>query len=1044
MSAVVQSPPIQAQQDRLSGDGSAPAMQGSLPAAEGGGEDPSPVLANPVKPSSTDGSGVGSGTQAQGPGASPAEGPRGAQEQKSPARKQGEPTAQQDEKEKPKAPASKKEETTQEPSKLQLETPETAPQPETQPPAPGTPGQPAPLIKPVPIEEQKQVLIEDIIFRGNRRIPAATLRARVFSHQGDVYDENALERDFMALWNTGFLDDIRCEVIDGEKGKIVTFYVREKKLVRSIDYKGLNTVQQSDVLDEFKKRKVGLSIQSQYDPVVVKRAQVVLQDLLAAHGRQFATVRSRTRSIPPNSVALLFVVAEGPKVKIGDIRFDGNKVFSDNRLVRSMKYSRPAGAPPWFYWFHKTYDKDKILADLELNVRTLYQDNGYFYVVLKEPVTKMTDTKNRWPFFFFGWGRGKRVDVTIPVEEGDQYRLGRLVIRGNKLFKQAQIEPILRLKTGDIFNLGKVRKSIENYQKLYGAYGYINFTATPDIEPDTKKKIINLALDFEEEKQYFVHRIEFSGNTKTRDKVIRRELLLDEGNIFSSELWDLSVLRVNQLGFFDQIKKEDYDIKQNRKDSTVDVLVKVKEKGRNSIGFSGGVSGLAGSFVGLNYATNNFLGLGETLSLQFQWGTYQRMYSFGFTEPYLFDRPITTGFTIFKSEYHFDQLRQLAAYSGTNLGALTSLGYGSYTQNFQQNSSGFTTFASYPLRRSFARLGLTYSYNVSSVETFSASSQLYFQALAFSGYQGPNQLRGITTSQVTPNLLYNTLDAYMNPTRGKYIYAALGFSGSILGGNVNTIQPIVEVKYFHPVNRGRHVLAMRFKGAAISGYGGRVPPPFSRFYMGGEEDLRGFNIYSVSPAGLFPTIGTVCNRDSSGNPLWKYGSDGNPTSTCGSSSKFPYNTLQFSGGDTELLTNVEYRIPIATPLTLAYFVDFGGSFIFRPGQLKIQRTALSSISEEFPYFPLPGHLQPISGTNRPRGSTGVELQAMLPVLNVPFRVYVAYNWLALNTVMHLPQDLPPESLFPNVQTYNQALTYFAPLRIQDRRFRVGFTVTRTF
>ena len=252
------------------------------------------------------------------------------------------------------------------PGQLQLETPEAAPQPETGPQAPGKG-----LVQPaVPVEEQRRNIIEDIIFRGNRRVPAATLRARVFSHKGDVYDENALERDFMALWNTGFLDDIRCEVTDGEQGKIVTFYVREKKLVRSIDYKGLSTVPQSDVLDEFKKRKVGLSIQSQYDPVVIKRAQVVLQELLAGHGRQFATVRARTRNIPPNSVALTFIVVEGPKVKIGTIRFQGNTVFSSGHLVRAMKYSRPAGAPPWFYWFHKTYDKDKILADMELNIRT--------------------------------------------------------------------------------------------------------------------------------------------------------------------------------------------------------------------------------------------------------------------------------------------------------------------------------------------------------------------------------------------------------------------------------------------------------------------------------------------------------------------------------------------------------------------------------------------------------------------------------------------------------------------------------------------------
>jgi outer membrane protein insertion porin family len=945
----------------------------------------------------------------------------------------------------PQKPAEQKpEEKAPPPAKLQLETPQAAP---TEP----TPKAPGQLVAPAPGEEPQQVLLEDIIFRGNRRVPAATLRARIFSHKGDAYDESALERDFMALWNTGFLDDVRCEVTDGEKGKIVTFYVREKKLVRSIDYKGLNTVQQSDVLDRFKEKKVGLSIQSQYDPVVIKRAQVVLEALLAEHGRQFASVRARTRNIPPNSVALTFIVVEGPKVKLGDIRFEGNKIFSTRHLVRIMKYSRPAGAPPWFYWFHKTYAKDKILADLELNVRTLYQDSGYFYVVLKEPVTKMTDTKHRWPFFFFSWGRGKRVDVTIPVEEGSQYRLGRFVIRGNKLFKQEQIAPVLQLKSGDIFNLGKVRKSIENFQKLYGAYGYINFTATPDIEPDNKKKLINLALDFEEEKQYFVHRIEFSGNTKTRDKVMRRELLLDEGNVFSSEMWDLSVLRVNQLGFFEQVKKEDYEIRQNKKDATVDMVVKVKERGRNSIGFSGGMSGLSGNFVGINYATNNFLGLGETLSLQAQFGTYQKMYSFGFTEPYLFDRPITTGFTIFKSDYRYDQLRQAAYYAGLAPGYLQSLSGGSAYQSFQQNSAVFTIFASYPLRRSFARVGITYSYSISSLQAFSAASQNYFQALMFRGLQGPNALSGITSSQVMPTYLYNTMDHPYDPTRGRYLYAALSFSGSILGGNVNTLRPVIEAKYFRPMARKKadkpQVFGMRFLGSMVTGFGGRVPPPFSRFYVGGEEDIRGFYIRSISPISFYPTVGQVCNRDSAGNPIPALNPDGTRIlGACGSYTRLPYNTVIFPGGDTELISNFEYRIPIAGPVTLAYFVDVGANFILRNSQLKVQPTALEGIRKDYPWFPTPDKLRAIAVTNyRPRGSTGIEVQVVLPIVNAPFRVFYGYNFLRVNATVIPPQNLPPESLFPNHATWEDAVRlYFQGFHLEDRKSRLGFTVARTF
>ena len=890
-------------------------------------------------------------------------------------------------------------------------------------------------------------MIENILFRGNRRIPTSNLRARIFSHNGDAYDENALERELMALWNTGFLDDIRLEVTDGKSGKIIAFFVREKKLVRSIDYKGLSSVQQSDVLDRFKERKVGLTIQSQYDLVVIKRAEVVLAQMLAEHGRQFASVQHRTRNIPPNSVALTFIVVEGPKVKIGDIRFQGNTVFSNMRLVRALKYSKPFGAPPFFYYFHKTYDKEKLDYDLE-QVRSLYQDHGYFTALVprSEPQTKMTDTVRHAPFFFWSWGHGKQVDIKVPLEEGPQYRLGKFTIRGNKLFKQPMIAPVLQMKPGDIFDLSKVRKALENYKKLYGNYGYINFVATPDPEVDRKKHIVNLALDFEEDKQYFVHRIEFSGNTKTRDKVIRRELLLDEGTIFSSALWDYSVLRINQLGFFDPIKKEDYDIKQNTKDGNVDVNVKVKEKGKNSIGFSGGLSGIAGNFVGINYATNNFLGLGETLSIEAQFGTFQRLYSFGFTKPYVFDRPLNTGFNIFKSEYHFDQLRQAAIYSGVNPFALQSTGFGSLFQNFQQNSTGFTVFGSYPFRKlPFARMSLSYGYTVSSVDTFNPVTQALFQSLQFGQFQGPNQLNGITSSQVTPTFTYNTVNSEMNPTGGKMISASVGFSGGPLGGNTNTIRPTVQFKYFHAVNNHRNILALNLMATTISGFGGKVPPPYSRLYMGGEYDIRGFDVYTISPVGFFPTVGTVCNRDNLGNQIMVVDANGNKTGTCGSSTRFPMNTIQFPGGVTELLTNFEYRIPIAGPVEVDPFIDIGTTFILRPSQLKFTRNALSSLTEVFPDFPTPDHLQPISSTNfRPRSSVGLQIQVVLPIVNAPFRVFYGYNWLRVDTIVTPPQDLPPTTLFPNQATYNDALRNFAPFIFKDRKARLGFTVARQF
>lgn len=894
-------------------------------------------------------------------------------------------------------------------------------------------------------------VIQQIMFRGNRRYSSTNLRARIFTHDGDPYDENGLERDFMALWNTGFFDDIRLEVSDGARGKIVTFFVREKKVIRSIDYKGLSTVTQSDVLDEFRERKVPLTIESPYDPVSVRRAEVVLQGMLSAHGRQLATVRHRTRNIPPNSVALTFVVVEGPKVKVGTIQFTGNTVFSNDRLVHAMKYSKPAGLPPWFYWFHKTYDHDKILADLQ-QVHDLYAEHGYINALPSfDFTTKTVETSRPAYLFFMGKGKGRRVDVTIPIDEGPQYRLAHFAIRGNKVFKSDALARAFPIKPGEVFNMTKFRNSLDSYKKLYGQFGYINFVADPNFEPDRRRHVVNLTLNFDEGDQYFVHRIEFTGNNKTRDKVIRREILLDEGNLFSTTLWDLSILRINQLGYFDIIKNEEqekgYDLTQNNQTHTVDILLKLKEKGKNSIGFSGGVSGIAGNFVGINYATNNLFGLGETFSVEAQVGTYQKIYSIGFTKPYIFDRAITGGFTIFDSHYHFDQLRQLAVSENVNPNAIEQSPLASqFFQNFEQNSAGFTVFATTPLRRGFGRIGLTYSYTDSSIQTFSAASTAFYSSLNFGQFNGPNQLSGIKQSQVSPNYTYNTLNAALDPTRGKSIALTLQFAGGPLGGNVNTIRPLLEYKYFHPVNHRRNTIGFHFLASTIAGYGGKVPPPYSRFYMGGDQDIRGFSPYTIGPVGFFPTIGQVCNVNAKGNPIVAIGGTGSPTGSCGSFTQFPFYTVQFPGGDTELLGNFQYRVPIAGPVAIAYFVDIGTSFILWPGQLQFAPTALSNIKTQFPYFPLPNSLQPASEDNfRPRSSTGLELQVFMPVVHAPFRIYYGYNWLRLDDVqIYPPQDLPPMSMFPNQATYNQVYKYFAPIRIHEQKGMLGFTVARQF
>jgi len=927
---------------------------------------------------------------------------------------------------------------------------------------------------------QQQFVIDRIEFLGNRRVRSDTLKARIFSREGDPYNEETLRRDFQALWNTQFFEDVKLRVEDSPSrasGKIILFEVKERPQIRRIRYDGIHSVSESDILDRFKERKVGLSVESQFDPTKIKKAEVVLKELLAEHGRQFAKVSPQYERIASsNAVILVFKIEEGPKVKVGRIKFTGNHAFSDRKLIRAMRHDRPYSIPLYFRYIPvltKTYDRQKLSEDLEVGVRGLYRDNGYFKVSVGEPVLENLDTSSfRMKIPVAGRSHGKAVNITIPIQEGERYRMGTLRIVSADpdkalSLKVDALKSAFPLKQGDIFSTEKVRKALETYGKIYGEYGFIDFTPEPDTDIDEQNKIINLTLKFDEQKQYFVRRIDFVGNTTTRDKVIRRELMIDEGQLFNKRLWEMSILRLNQLDYFDKIEADKAaEIKRNSKEGTVDINLKLKEKGKQSIGLQGGVSGLAGSFIGLTYQTNNFLGLGETLTFSAQFGDLTRSFLFGFTEPYLFDRPISTGFTIFSSRYKFDQARQTALLLGQSVSINPQ-----FIQNYNQDSTGFTLFASYPVRRlSFTRIGLQYGLTRTNITAFNDASKLLFTQLQFRSIAGPSALNGIVSSTITPTITYNTVNHPINPTGGKSYFYSTAFSGSPLGGNVKSISNVFDWKLYHPVNKRRNVLGLHASGAFITGYGGGEPPPYSRFYMGGESDIRGFDIRSITPVTFIPVATNQQFTYLCGTCLNGFGQ---PTQRTINVPVLGY-TISFPGGDLQGYGNVEYRVPIVGPVQAVLFFDGGTTGIIRKNALRLDPTGFSNLTTQFPAAAqdagLTQQLSISHGTNfRPRGSAGIEFVVQLPIIQAPFRIYYAYNVNRLHSQIVAPQDfinpseiseklgpdgLPigflPRTLPPDVwanqvkptiqQLLNNPgrLNYFEPLRT----FR--FTVSRTF
>ena len=661
------------------------------------------------------------------------------------------------------------------------------------------------------------------------------------------------------------------------------------------------------------------------------------------------------------------------------------------------------------------------------------------------------------------------------MEEGDRYRLKAITFSGNKaLTNTVGLRRLFKTKDGDWFNRTAVAKGLEELRKAYGSLGYINETNIPDTEVNERHKTITLKIDVDEGKQFFVRRIEFSGNTTTRDKVIRRQLTLEEGQVYNSRLWELSLLRLNQLNYFETLKPEqDSEVHQDVANNTVDINLKVKEKGKNSIGLNGGISGLAGAFVGLNYETNNFLGLGETLTLSASVGNLPAQHHVRIYRA-LFVRQADPGpaSRSFSRNFKYNQARQASISSGQRLNLPAT--YLNSLQNYSQQTTGFTLSVSYPLHRSFKRFGLTYGWDTSTITTYSTASTQYFEYLAFRSVGGPNALQGITTSKLVPSFSSSTIDNPMRPHRGHSYFMGLEIAG--VGGNVNYIRPVSEFKQFIPMKgmhfnkEGLQTLGFRLQGSFVTGFGGETAPPFERFFQGGDTDLRGFDIRAASPVAMIADKATVTLTNPDGSPVPVNSNNANAGYW---SVTIPIQHLVYPGGDTSIVSNLEYRIPIVGPVTLAIFDDAGMNMAVRQSQLRLSDQLLSQLNNTpfgCPNTPVTTNIDnnlvttcttgtqllnfspnitPLSHTNYVvRMSTGIELQVILPVVNAPFRLYYAYNPLRINTTEPSNSRIT-RGMFPDTgageYTYLNALAQYTPgYRILEPRKTLRFTVATTF
>ncbi len=707
------------------------------------------------------------------------------------------------------------------------------------------------------------------------------------------------------------------------------------------------------------------------------------------NGKPLGTVRSEVESIPPSSVRVRFVMNEGAKVRIGEIKFTGNKVFKDDALKASLKLTKERGLITMFKGTDK-YHQGKLEADIEMNLKAYFKEHGYMQVQVGEPITRIFEgERGMIPMFR---KTKQQFYVEIPIDAGDQYRIGELTLKECGVLKCEALVKAFGLNKGDVVNYKKIKDTMEQFKKLYGNMGYINWSYVPEQNFDPKNKTIDLTFTLNPDKQFTVHRIDFAGNTKTRDKVMRRELLLEEGKIFSSAALEYSVQRLNQLGFFDKIEEKDYQVQPDDKTSQVDVNIKVKEKSQQSIGLTGGVSGISGSFLGVNYTTNNFLGRGESLEFSITGGTRATDFVISFNEPYLFDSRWGMGLSLYKQKYRYD------TYS---VYGVTSYDTGKPTELFTRKTTGSTVSVSRPLGRTWWRFGGSYTYQKIGIEDIAKGFEAFAlgQLVGYApGTDVEAALSGFRKSEVTPMLSFNSTNSYFNPTRGSSMNLSVAIAGGILGGDFNIIRPAVEFRHFRPdrlFSKGRHTWGMRILAEHIMAYGNSFIPFYDRFFIGGETTIRGFDIRSISPL----AISSTPLLDPFKNPIIDLNTG---------LAKINRGIISV-GGDTMVIFNGEYRIPIAGPLSMSAFYDVGITQVTRPTTLGSLGASSVKIWD--------------ASNGAIHGSTGVEVQFLLPVVSAPFRLIFAYN----------PQRYNGTVMVGNV-----------PVTIHEPAHDIKFTIGRSF
>lgn len=625
--------------------------------------------------------------------------------------------------------------------------------------------------------------IAKVLVSGNNRIEKAAIKLVIKSSPGDIYNPDRLREDMKTIYKMGYFDDVQIESYDSPDGKVVTFVVHEKPSVVRINIKGAKHVDESDIESAISTKKFSI-LQAK----TLKEDEEKIRGLYREKGYFKAEVSSEVNEAGPNKVAVTFSIVENKKLYIHKIAFTGNKHFSDRKLRHKIQTSKRNF---FLAWFNKSGVLKKDLLDVDIDRLTVfYHDKGFIHAKVGSPDISYDK---------------KGIVITIPINEGPRYRVGRVGIDGDIIDKPEKLLKVVKLQKKKYLDREQLQKDIQHLSSFYKDHGYANVEVNPMVKEKKEEPVANVIYQIDKGDRVYIQRINISGNTKTRDKVIRRELRIAEGDMYRTSLLKRSSFALKRLDYFDKV---DLETTKGTANNLMQLNVKVKEKPTGAISFGAGYSSTESIFAVGQVYQNNLFGRGQKLGLQAQLGASTQRYSISFTEPWFLDTHLSVGVDGFNLAYDYD--------------------------DYTKDSYGGNLRLSYPFAE-WSRFYFTYSYEDADIRDISDNA-----AVLIKDQEGRHRKSSFTVAAER-----DTRDHPFLTTQGSDNSLSIEYAGDELGGDSNFVKYIINSGWYFPL-AWKTVAFLHAKGGFITGSRENVPL-YERFYLGGINSIRAFKYGDVGP-----------------------------------------------------------------------------------------------------------------------------------------------------------------------------------------------------